>query len=153
MVSIYISPDGQYLIDILPSGQNFNSQYFCDSILPKLENFAFPDGREKHSRKWLLHFDNAPAHKSKLTTENFDNSNFELLPNPPYIPDLALLDFTIFGTIKEKMPYAQYLDEEDLLSQIEEILNGFEEGFFAKVFEEWEHRLEECINRKGDYVF
>lgn len=153
MVSIYISPDGQYLIDILPTGQKFNSQYFCDSILPKLESFAFPDGREKHSRKWLLHFDNAPVHKSKLTTESIDNSNFELLPNPPYSPDLAPLDFAIFGTIKEKMPYAQYLDEEDLLSQIKKILNEFEEGFFARVFEAWEHRLEECIKRKGDYVF
>ena len=134
MVSIYISPDGQYLIDILPTGQKFNSQYFCDSILPKLESFALPDGREKHSRKWLLHYDNAPVHKSKLTTESIDNSNFELLPNPPYSPDLAPLDFAIFGTIKEKMPYAQYLDEEDLLSQIKKILNEFDNEQIKIIF-------------------
>ena len=42
---VMISPDGQYLIDI-------------------------------------LHFDNAPVHKSKLTIENIDNSNFELIPKP-----------------------------------------------------------------------
>ena len=48
---------------------------------------------------------------------------FRILPNPIYSPDVAPLDFGIFGTVKEKMPNATFDDLEELKEQIIEILN------------------------------
>ena len=48
MVSIYVTKTGKNFIDILPQGMNFNSAYFCETILPQLADFAFPNGKNKH---------------------------------------------------------------------------------------------------------
>ena len=151
MVTIFVTPDGKYFIDFLPKGQKYTADYFCQNIIPGLEDLAFPNGR-KNERKWLLHFDNSPIHKAKLTIDNLDNSDFDLIPHPAYSPDIALMDFGLFGTIKEKMGVYQYDDENELKNAIIEILDSFGKDFFEKLFLTWEERLKICISTNGEYV-
>ena len=66
MVSIYVTKTGKNFIDILPQGMNFNSAYFCETILPQLADFAFPNGKNKHERNWIQHFENAPLQISSV---------------------------------------------------------------------------------------
>ena len=40
----------------------------------------------------LFHQDNAPCHKSLATMAKLNELSFELLPHPPYSPDLAPID-------------------------------------------------------------
>lgn len=96
---------------------HFNSTYFCETILPQLADFAFPNGKNKHERNWILHFDNAPSHKSKLSTQTLALFLFDTLPNPPYSPDISILDFGVFWTAKEKMPYTEFQSLEELKEQ------------------------------------
>ena len=48
----------------------------------------------------LLH-DNAKPHTSRHTTAGIVKIGWEILPHPPYSPDLAPSDFHLFGPIKE----------------------------------------------------
>lgn len=38
---------------------------------------------------WLLHHENAPAHTSAVVTDKLVELVYELLPHPPYLPDVA----------------------------------------------------------------
>ena len=40
-------------------------------------------------KKVFFHQDNAPCHKSLATMAKLNELSFELLPHPPYSPDLA----------------------------------------------------------------
>jgi transposase len=46
-----------------------------------------------HNHNWLLHHNNAPAHKSLKTTEFVTNNDMVIVPHPPYSLDLILLCF------------------------------------------------------------
>ena len=151
MVTIFVTPDGQYFIDFLPKDQKFIAEYFCQTIIPSLEDLAFPNGRI-NERKWLLHFDKSPIHKAKMTMDNLNHSDFDLIPHPAYSPDIALMDFGLLSTIKEKLGAYQYDDENDLKIAISEILNSLGKEFFEKLFITWEERLKTCIRTNGEYV-
>jgi [histone H3]-lysine36 N-dimethyltransferase SETMAR len=45
----------------------------------------------------LLHQDNAPVHKTINMTAKLLELGYQLLPHPPYSPDLAPSDFYLFA--------------------------------------------------------
>ena len=51
---------------------------------------------------WILHQDNAPAHRAIATQETIAQLGIEIMPHPPYSPDLAPCDFYLFPQVKKK---------------------------------------------------
>jgi histone-lysine N-methyltransferase SETMAR len=47
--------------------------------------------------------DNARPHTAHLTQDFLADGPFEVLPHPPYSPDVAPSDFYLFGTMKSKL--------------------------------------------------
>jgi [histone H3]-lysine36 N-dimethyltransferase SETMAR len=50
-----------------------------------------------------FHQENVPCHKSIETTAKMYELGYELLPYPPYSPDLAPLDFILFADLKKML--------------------------------------------------
>jgi hypothetical protein len=44
--------------------------------------------------------DNAPPHKARIVTEFLVEQGIETLRHPPYSPDIAPSDFSLFDTLK-----------------------------------------------------
>jgi transposase len=55
------------------------------------------------NHNWLLHHDNVAAHTSLKTADFVTNNNMVIVPHPPYSPDLAPCDFTLFPKLKMKL--------------------------------------------------
>ena len=34
MVTIFVTPEGKYFIDLMPKGQKYTADYFCQNIIP-----------------------------------------------------------------------------------------------------------------------
>jgi hypothetical protein len=66
--------------------------------------------------------------------------------------DLASSYFHLFGKLKEQMAGSEFESTEDLLATIRRLTNGISREELESVFQEWERRLEECIQIGGDYV-
>ena len=49
----------------------------------------------------ILHQNNVRPHTAAKTVEIINQFGWELLPHFPFIPDLALSDFHLFGSLKE----------------------------------------------------
>ena len=45
---------------------------------------------------WLLHDDNTPSHRALAMREFLSHNNITTFPHPPYSPDLAPCDFSLF---------------------------------------------------------
>ena len=52
-------------------------------------------------KKVLFHQGNAPCHKSMRTMVHLNELGFELLPQPPYSPDLAPKNYWLFADLKK----------------------------------------------------
>jgi transposase len=51
-------------------------------------------------RKNIIHPDDAGPHVVKCVTEYMDQNSLKRAPHPPYSPDLASLDFSLFGYVR-----------------------------------------------------
>lgn len=68
-------------------------------------------------------------------------------PQPPYSPDIAPSDFFLFRYIKSKLNGQHFDSVKSLLKEVQEILSEISKDTLKKVFEDWERRLNEVINR------
>ena len=95
LASIFWDQDGILLIDYLPKGQTINVEYYS-FLLVKLKGIL----KEKHCMKFakgvLFLHDNALAHRALTTQKKLAYLGFHCLDHPPYSPDLALLDYSLF---------------------------------------------------------
>jgi hypothetical protein len=96
--------------------------------------------------------DNATPHRAKLTKSCFKTLGLREADHPPYSPDLAPSDFYLFGRLKGQMAGSEFESTEDLLATIRQLTNANSREELESVFQEWERRLEKCIQVGKDYV-
>ena len=83
-------------------------------IISRIEAFA-PDncnikrrGKLNLTRGILLLQDNAPAHTSQVAMTAATECGFEVLPHPPYSPNMAPSDFYLFPKLKSNLRGTQF---------------------------------------------
>ena len=82
------------------TGQTVNKEFY-KTVLQRLRDAVRTRRPEKwRSGNWILHHDNAPAHRAATTNEFLVKYNIPSLPHPPYSPDLAPGDF-LFPQLKK----------------------------------------------------
>ena len=62
----------------------------------------------------LLLYHNAPAHSSNIAQAAIRECGFELLPHPPYSPDMAASDFHLFPNLKKALRGMGFPDDDSL---------------------------------------
>ena len=78
----------------------------------------------------LLLRDNAAAHTAGVATSVSAECGYELLPHPPYSPDLAPSDFYLFPLLKEHLRGRQYASDNDIIQSVEDFLELQDELFY-----------------------
>jgi hypothetical protein len=73
-------------------------------------------------------------------------------PHPPYSPDIAPSDFSIFGYVKGRLTGRSFVDAEELFEAVRGVLNIIEKVTFQAMFLEWIGWLRRCIQANGEYT-
>jgi transposase len=113
-------------------------------VLVLLTEVCYPEGRKRHEKKAMVHFDNAPIHNTQGIQEHLANVGFIRMEQPPYIPDPAPCDSFLFGAMKRNSSGQYFESVEGLLLALEAFLGGLSANFLQKVFPEWERQLQAC---------
>ncbi|CAK9833045.1 Histone-lysine N-methyltransferase SETMAR [Anthophora retusa] len=94
----------------------------------------------------LFHHDNARPHTARITVEKIKNFNWELLPHPPYSPDLAPSDYHLFRSMQHFLSGKNFNNSEDVKSALNEYFNSksqkFSENGIRKLTDRWEKVIE-----------
>jgi hypothetical protein len=96
--------------------------------------------------------DNATPQRANLTRSCFKTIRLREADHQPYSPDLALSDFYLFGKLKGQMAGSEFESTEDLLAMFRRLTNAISREELESVFQEWERRLEKCIQVRRDDV-
>jgi hypothetical protein len=98
--------DGLVRHEFVPTGQTVNKELY-KTVLQRLRDSVRRHCPEKwRSGNWILHHDNAPAHRAVTTNEFLVKHNIPSLPQPPYSTDLAQCDF--FPQLKKTMKVRRF---------------------------------------------
>lgn len=134
--------------EILPPNQTITAKYYCKQ-LERLQA-AMVEKRPHRQRVIFLH-DNARPHTAVITKNKLRDLNYEVLPHPPYAPDLAPTDFQAFLSLQNFLNDKFFETEDQLKNGIAEWINSRPSGFWVRGFTRLPERWEKTIAAKGDY--
>ena len=100
-----------HTVDFLEKGTTMNSERYCE-ILNTVRHDAYLKRRGLTSKGVLFHQDNARPHTAKKTLELIKIFGWEVVPHPPYSPDLAPSDYHLFGPLKNHLRGTKLSDDE-----------------------------------------
>ena len=98
--SVFWDAHGVLFIDYLEKGKTINSEHYIGQLM-RLKNEIGEKRLQMKKKKVLFHQDNAPCHKTLATMVKLNELSFELLPHPPYSPDLAPSDYYLCADLKK----------------------------------------------------
>lgn len=151
MASVFWDIEGIIMIDYLERGHTITGQYYADELC-RLRVAIKEKRRGKLRAGVLLLQDNAPVHTSQVAVASATKCGFELLPHPPYSPDLAPSDFFLFPNLKSELRGKRFHSDSDVIAAVEAYLQGQSSSFFSDGLMKLENRWNKCIAVKGDYV-
>ena len=98
----------------------------------------------------------APAHTSACephgATAKLVELGYELLPHPPYHPDLAPRDFFLFSNLKKSLAGQKFESNDKVIAATEAYFADLQKTCFSDGLKKLGHHWVKCIELKGDYV-
>jgi len=94
---------GPVFYELLSKNKTINSDVYCEQ-LQKLSDAIAQKRPELINRKGVVfHHDNARPHTSLVTRQKLLQHGWNVLPHPPYSPDLAPSDFHLFRSLQNSL--------------------------------------------------
>ena len=73
------------------------------------------------------------------------------LPHPPYSPDFAPCDFSLFLKLKKKLRGCRYETIEEMKEAVTKVIDMLTQKDFHGAFQKLLERYNKCIAAEGDY--
>jgi hypothetical protein len=86
-----------------------------------------------------------------MTKAAIQELNWEILPHPPYSPDLAPSDYHLFRSLSNNRRGVSFNDAE-LQNWLDEFFTAKSADFFKRGIENLPERWEAVVNNGGEYI-
>lgn len=151
MLTVFWDQDGVLLTDYLAKGHTITGQYYSQLLIRLREEIKGKRRGLLSKGVFLLH-DNAPAHSSVVACQTARDCGYQILPHPPYSPDLAPSDFFLFPGLKSSLRGRRFGDDNDVISAADDYFSSKDGGFYRSGIRKVKTRWEKCITLAGSYV-
>ena len=79
-----------------------------------------------------------------------ERNGYELILHPACLPDLAPSDFFLFPDLKKDIRGLHFRSDEEVVTAVEEWVNGKDPDIFSSGLMALEHRWSKCITLEGN---
>jgi histone-lysine N-methyltransferase SETMAR len=114
MITTFWDTDGVILVDVMARGETINSYAYIKT----LQNLKQRYRRVRPNRNpgdTLIQHDNARPHTSLRAQEAIAKFGLNVLPHPPYSPELAPSVFHLFGPLKDALRGTRFEDYQSVI--------------------------------------
>ena len=151
MATVFRDSEGVMLVDFLEGKKTVTGAYYVEVFRKSRAKLAEKRPGKLH-RRILFHYDNAPAHSSRIVRDVLREFRWELLSHPPYSPDLAPSDFFLFPKLREHLKGVHFNDTNEAKQAAKTWLTKWSADYYINGIKGWKHCLEKCIDLDGHYV-
>ena len=78
--------------------------------------------------------------------------HFELVPHPPYSPDLVPSDFFLFPNLKLWLGGKKFSSNQEVIAAVNDYFAELDVSYFSDGLKTLETRWSTLVERNGDYV-
>ena len=152
MLSIWWDYKGVVYYELLPRGRTINSEVYCQQ-LTKLNESLQRSRPELVNRKGVIfHHDNARPHTSLMTRQKLLDLGWELMPHPPYSPDLAPSDYHLFHSMQNSLNGKTFTNDDDVKSHLDQFIGSRDQDFYQRGIFKLPERWQKVIAQHGNYI-
>ena len=152
MLTIFWDMNGVLVTHYQPRGVTVTRDTYSQLLRDELKPAIRTKRRGLLKKGVLLLHDDARPHTARRTIETITDLGFEVLPHPPYSPDLAPSDFHLFGPLKEALSGRKFHSDDEVQEAVHSWLKGRPKSFFASGIRALVGRWQKCIDKQGDYI-
>lgn len=151
MATVFWDIKGPILVDFLTDRKTVNAEYYSQ-LLSKVRDAVRSKRRGLLSKGIILLHDNARPHVARLTQGTIEQLRWEVLPHPPYSPDLSPCDYHLFGPLKEALGGKKFKSNEEVMEAVRIWLRMQPKNFFSSGIRKLPERWNKCIIKQGHYI-
>lgn len=151
MAIVFWDAQGILLIDYLEHGKIIDKDYFM-TLLVRLKEVIQKKRPHLVNQKLIFHLDNEQYQKLYKNIQQLYKSQFELLPRPPFSPDLAPSDYWLFADLKKMFSGRLCKSDDEAIAEAEAHFEAKDESYYMAGIEQLENRWKNCISCEGDYL-
>ncbi|XP_032005430.1 histone-lysine N-methyltransferase SETMAR isoform X1 [Hylobates moloch] len=151
MITIWWSAAGLIHYSFLNPGETVTSEKYAqeiDEMHQKLQRLQLA----LVSRKGpiLLH-DNARPHVAQPTLQKLNELGYEVLPHPPYSPDLLPTNYHVFKHLNNFLQGKRFHNQQDAENAFQEFIESRSTDFYATGINQLISRWQKCVDCNGSY--
>jgi hypothetical protein len=97
----------------------------------------------------ILQHDNARPHTANMTKAAIQEHDWQILPHPPYSPDLTPSDYHLFRSLSNNLRGVSFNNRGELQKWLDDFFTATPANFFKCGMENLPERLEAVVNNEG----
>ncbi|CAM4960467.1 unnamed protein product [Rotaria socialis] len=149
LFSIFFKSNAPVLIHAVDNDETIDHDYYIENCLKPVVKEIRKQRKSNGTKGIKLLRDNASPHRHSDVINYLTQEGINIIPHPPYSPDLAPCDYWLNDYIKQNL--TDQPDEKSLAHAVSKLIKNIPEEEFKKTFDKLLERMELCINNHGDY--
>ena len=152
LLSVWWDYKGIVYFELLPPNRTINSDVYIEQ-LTKLNNAVEEKRPELTNRKGIVfHHDSARPYTYLTTRQKLFELGWDVLPHPPYSPDLAPSDYFLFRSLQNSLNGKNFNNDDDVKSYLIQFFANKNQKFYERGIMMLPERWQKVIDQNGQYI-
>jgi histone-lysine N-methyltransferase SETMAR len=151
MATVFWGSKGIIHLDFLTSQKTINAQYYSTLLNEKVKSAIRLKRRKRQNSVCFLQ-DNVRPHTAALTMATLLKLKWDVVPHPPYSPDLAPSDYHLFGPVKRVLGGKRFRNNDEVIAAVQSWIHEQPKTFFETVIKKLPERWHKCMAVNRDYI-
>ena len=152
LLSVWWDYKGVVYFELLPRNQTINSEVYVRQLTNL--NYAIQEKRpELANRKGIVfHHNNARLHTSLDIRQKLLELGWDVLPHPPYSPDLAPSDYHLFRSLQNFLNGQKFQNDNEVKTVLDQFFATKTKEFYEKGIMILPEKWQKVIDNNGHYI-
>ena len=151
MVTVWWSAAGVIHYNFLQPGQTITAESYCEEIVEMYRKLHQKQPALVNRRGPILLHDNARPHISQITVRKLNELSVEVLPHPPYSPDLSPTDYHFYKHFDNFLKGRIFANQDQAKTAFVDFIESREPNFYQEQINRLVKRWQKCTDCNGAY--
>jgi transposase len=151
MTAVFWDSKGIIHLDFLTAQKTINAQCYSSLLNEKVKSAIRLKRRKRQDSVCFLQ-DNVRPHTAALTMVTLLKLKRDVLPHPPYSPDLAPSDYHLFGPMKRVLGGKRFRNNDEGIAAVQSWIHKEPKTFFETGIKKLPERWHKCTAVNRDYI-
>lgn len=138
-------------MDYLPRGQTISADVYCAQIATVDQKLQETRASLVNRKGILLLHDNARPHVAIKTRDKLKEVGWEILPHPPYSPDISPTDYHLFRSLSNFLANQHFTNDNDVRIELDRFFASKNSDFYSRGMNSLVDRWQKVVDANGDY--